>query len=136
MHDGPLPAAEDDGFVAAILAEIASHLEELLVSGKEAGIDLRSLPMMPATRQALDRALGEGEVRATVEGAGRSEILETAFTGVWRVSHYDALGTLLMEEIEIAHVPAILKADPTDIRNSAARLGLAADNTQNGEADD
>ena len=72
-----------------------------------------------ADREALDAFLGRGEVSATLDVAGRSEIWETAYSGVWRVRHWggDAVAS---ELIEITAIPEILKTDRTD---AAARRG-------------
>ena len=129
-HQGP-----DHAFVSALLTEIAAQLAACAETVAETSIDLRSLPMMPATRAELDRRMGVGEVRATIAGSGRTEIVETAYTGVWRLAHYDAHDTLLMEEIAIARVPAILGADPSDISHAAARLAAAPNTPKDGEAD-
>lgn len=127
-----------DGFIQAILAELATRLAELASTGIEAQIDLRSLPMDPPKRTALDAKLGKGDVTATIaDRAGRTEVFETRYAGVWRLAHYDMHDTLLMEEIAIAPVPDILRADPTDMAEAAARLGaeLALD-TKKGHAND
>jgi hydrogenase-1 operon protein HyaF len=114
----------------ALGREIAERLSELAAGGEPAVIDLRSLPMDDADRQALDALLGEGEVRATVQADGRSEVVETRFPGVWRVRHYDARDALRIETVEITPAPEILRADPADMRAAAAALVAA---TEEGE---
>jgi hydrogenase maturation protease len=64
-------------------------LERLAESQIPAAIDLRSLPMSPQDRIELQRALGEGEVQATVTADGLSTIRETRISGVWWVEHRD-----------------------------------------------
>jgi hydrogenase-1 operon protein HyaF len=109
----------------ALAREIAEHLRALVERGDGAVIDLRSLPMAPEDRAELDALLGEGEVRATVEAAGRSDVIETRFPGVWLVRHHDAHGALQMEQIQIAPVADILRADPADMAAAAAALDHA-----------
>jgi hydrogenase-1 operon protein HyaF len=112
---------------AALLREIADRLAALLETGETSAIDLRSLPMSPDDRAALLETLGEGEVRATVEAAGRSEIVETRYPGVWRVDHFAPDGAPRHAEILISPVPELLRADPADIEDGAERLIAALD---------
>jgi hydrogenase-1 operon protein HyaF len=113
--------------VAALGREIAESLARLAESGEESAIDLRSLPLGPEDHAALDALLGEGEVRATVEAGGATDIVETRFPGVWRATHRDPQGALRHAEILIAAVPALLRADPRDMTAGAGRLAAALD---------
>jgi hydrogenase-1 operon protein HyaF len=121
MSDGA-PFFPQPALARALAREIAEHLTTLVARGEGAVIDLRSLPMGPDDRAELDALLGEGEVRATVEAAGRTDVVETRFPGVWRVRHHDARGALQMEQIQIAPVADILRADTTDMAAAAAAL--------------
>lgn len=112
-----------DPFVTPLLAEIARLLDRLACRGETAVIDLRSLPIGGADRERLEAALGRGEVTATVDAAGRSDVHETAYPGVWWVRHFGATGQPLTERIEIASVPEALAAHPDDIAAAARRLG-------------
>lgn len=116
-----------DPFVQPILAEIARSLDRLSRRGEAAVIDLRGLPLGAADRDRLEAALGRGEVTVTVEAAGRTEIFETAFAGVWWVRHLGATGMPLTERIEIAPVPEALPAHPDDIAAAARRLAATLD---------
>ena len=108
--------------VKAILTEIVNLLERLARGQNPAAIDLRSLPMSPADRSELQCALGEGEVRATIQTQGLSIVRETGTCGVWWVEHRDAQGELKAELLEVAHVPAILSSATDEI--AAAALAL------------
>jgi hydrogenase-1 operon protein HyaF len=115
-----LPNGGLGGGVAAILSELATLLERL-VRGEPAGsIDLRSLPMSPRDRAELQRALGEGEVQATIDSRGLSRIRETRVSGVWWVEHFDEQGELIAELIEVSRIPEIL-ASVTDEMAAGAR---------------
>jgi hydrogenase-1 operon protein HyaF len=119
----PGSAPQVTGMAAALLAEIAGHVQALLADGTETEIDVRSLPMAPSDLDALQSALGTGEVSAEITGHGRSTVTETAFPGVWWISHYDTHDAFLMHQIAIARVPDILRTDPDDIEQGLARLG-------------
>ncbi|MGD9671362.1 MAG: hydrogenase expression/formation C-terminal domain-containing protein [Hyphomicrobiaceae bacterium] len=115
-------AAEATGLAEALIFEIADRLQEFATTGKDAAIDLRGLPMTEADREALATRLGRGEVQAVVEVAGRSEVWETAYSGVWWVRHLGADGQVAAEEIAITRVPAFLASHPEDVRAAAQVL--------------
>ncbi len=105
----------------SLLREIVERLAVLAGSGERAAIDLRGLPLGPEDRAELQQALGRGEVAAQLQLAGRSEIWETAYSGVWWVRHYGAGNVLAAERVEITPVPEILVTHPDDITAAAAR---------------
>jgi hydrogenase-1 operon protein HyaF len=110
------------GGVAAILSELAALLERLAASDETAMIDLRSLPMSAADRILLQRALGDGEVHATLQAQGTSTARETGVAGVWWIEHRDAHDALLAELLEVARFPQILATAPDEIQQAAAAL--------------
>jgi len=116
------------GGVTALLNELATLLDHFDEAQESAAIDLRSLPMSPQDRVALQRALGEGEVRATIDAGGQSTIRETRIGGVWWVEHRDAQGELIAELLEVTRVPAIIASAPDEIAagGRALRLHIAA----------
>jgi hydrogenase-1 operon protein HyaF len=119
------PAVPADGLgggVIAVLHEIVTLLERLASLGESAAIDLRSLPMSAQDRVALQRALGEGEVQATLNAEGVSKIHETRVPGVWWVAHRDRQGELIAELIEVTLVPKILASASEEIARGAHAL--------------
>jgi hydrogenase-1 operon protein HyaF len=110
------------GGVTAILNEIVRLLERLASLGEPAAIDLRSLPMSPYDRTELQRALGEGEVQATLNAEGVSRIRETRVPGVWWVEHRDRQGELIAELLEVSRVPEILASASDEIAAGARAL--------------
>jgi hydrogenase-1 operon protein HyaF len=110
------------GMAQSVLREVAQALDTLAASGTRAAIDLRSLPMTAADRDDLDQALGRGDVAVSLEAAGRSEIWETGFAGIWWVRHFGGDGRVASEVIEITPVPDILAAHPDDIGAALQRL--------------
>lgn len=110
------------GGVTAILSEAAGLLEKLADGGNPAVIDLRSLPMSSQDRAALQGALGEGEVRVTLDADGISTLYETAIAGLWWVEHRNGQGDVIAELLEITRFPLILDSAPDEIATSAAAL--------------
>jgi hydrogenase-1 operon protein HyaF len=110
------PCATPTGNLIPLLYEIRHALERWLQDGHTHVIDLRSLPMSPDEEQQLLDLLGEGEVSASLSALGDSEVMETAFAGVWRVAHFSDDDALIGHFIEICHAPDILKSHPDDAR--------------------
>ncbi|ARE38822.1 Hydrogenase maturation factor HoxQ [Rhodovulum sp. P5] len=119
--------------VLSLLAELARHLDHLALTGEPAAIDLRSLPITPQGRERLEATLGRGEVTATIQSGGRSEVAETAYPGLWWVRHLGAGDRLLTERLEIATVPEALAAAPADIAAASARLAATLNALSEGE---
>lgn len=109
----------------AVLAEIATALGRLAATGEATTIDLKSLPLAPDDLARLSEMLGEGEVRCELEVAGRSEVRETGFSGVWWIRHLGLGDEVALEEITITFVPEILQAHPDDVARAARRLAEA-----------
>lgn len=116
------PADAGGGYVPAILREVETSLAMLVESGKASRIDLTSLPMGPRDFERLREALGQGEVSATIDALGPTQVRETVVHGVWWITHMNVDGTKVAEFLDITHVPEILKSHPDDARAALTRL--------------
>ena len=103
------------GSLRALLAEIATLLEEFARDGTRGSIDLNSLPFAPGEYEQLRQLLGQGEVSAHIEAVGPSEIIETRYPGVWWVTHYNVEGDIVADTLEITDIPEIIKSQSADI---------------------
>lgn len=103
--------AEPGTSARAIISEIEECASRFAEEGEEASIDLRCLKAMPQEREILATLLGHGEVSATVETIGRSEIYETSIPCVWWVRHRNAEEEVVAELIEIAEIPEVMMGD-------------------------
>lgn len=108
--------------VQPLLHEINHALTDLIESGTTHVIDLRSIPLAPGEETRIIEALGEGEVKATLNALGPTEVIETAYTGVWLITHYNENGDTLSKLIEITPVPEILLAPRVDMSQARDRL--------------
>ena len=102
----------DDGLVDALLMEVAGLLHRLIEHGEAGTIDLRGLPLSPSCIANLEQRLGQGEITVQLDAAGRSEIRETGFPGVWWTRHADEAGRVIAMLIEVAVVPDIAARRP------------------------
>lgn len=128
----PAQDSQPTGMAEAVLREIADHLKSVADGGERQIVTLRGLPLSPADEDILRDTLGTGEVQASLNVFGRTEITETAFAGVWWVKELNADGETLSEHIEIAQVPLIVQAHTDDMRAAAQRLA-ARDTSERNE---
>jgi hydrogenase-1 operon protein HyaF len=115
-------AAGGGGYGLAILHEVRGMLEDLVDLGREATIDLRGLPMGPGDYERLKEWLGAGEVTATVDAMGPTRVYETAYPGVWWVTHYNPDEEVIADRLEITLQPEILRSHPADAHAGLDRL--------------
>ena len=123
-RDSAAPCLSDraTGMALSVLAEIGRMLEALSESGQAGAIDLRSLPLSDVDRAQLEEVLGRGEVRVELDIAGKSEVWETTYPGVWWIRHRGADSKIATEEISVCAIPEILITHPVDIKAAAGRL--------------
>lgn len=98
-----------------ILTEIQAMLEEFTASKQPNSIDLRRLPLSSHDYEKLRAILGEGEVSATANCMGPTNIRETAVACVWWITHHNTNDEIIGEFIEVTDSPEILKAHPDDV---------------------
>ncbi|MEA3291317.1 MAG: hydrogenase expression/formation C-terminal domain-containing protein [Pseudomonadota bacterium] len=114
--------AVDRGNAVLLLHELRHALDRLLANSEETVIDLARLPLGPADEVALDAMLGDGEIAATVRVMGDSSVEETAFPGVWRITHRDDGGRVQARFLSVCWIPEILRAQRIDVEDGVRRL--------------
>lgn len=117
-----MSARDASPLVLAILHELLAKLRDLAAKGWTSSIELRRLPLTSADREQLRSLLGQGEVIVEVSALGPSRITETRFSGAWWIDHKNAAGDKVGESIEIAPVPKMLPAAPSDTQAAADAL--------------
>jgi hydrogenase-1 operon protein HyaF len=104
------------GNVIPLLHEVRHAVQQLLDSGQETVIDLRSIPMGPGEEEKIAEQLGRGEVQVRLSALGPSEIIETRYPGVWLVTHHNNDGDTIGKFIEVCAIPRLVTAQHEDIR--------------------
>lgn len=102
--------------------ELRHALERLLRSGETTVLDLRALPFSPQEDEALAAWLGAGEVRAELSVLGRSEVQESAYPGIWMVTHFTESGAVCGRYLEVTRCPQILQTPEADLTDALAAL--------------
>lgn len=110
------------GNVRPLLSELEHALARLLATGEESSIDLRRLPLSAADEGDLDEFLGNGEISAALDLMGPTEIHETRFAGIWRLSDFNASGELMGKYLLVTYCPEILTAPVPDVERSVTEL--------------
>jgi hydrogenase-1 operon protein HyaF len=105
-----------------VLYEIRHALQRLAEGGGGTVIDLRAIPFGPGDEELLLEVLGRGEVNARVDALGPTLVRETAYAGVWLVDYRNAEDVRVALQLEVAEVPALLRAQSPDLAEAAQRL--------------
>jgi len=116
--------ADDDALpnVRPILVELASSLEAFQRDGTPHSINLSLLPLSEAELESLDARLGRGPVDILSRAYGKCQIISTRTPGIWWVRYYNAMGTPILNSLEVVDVPQVVKAAAEDLADSAERL--------------
>ncbi len=109
------------GMAAAILSELAAHRPPSEPVGEAHVVNLAQLPLGPWDYAALER-LGSGPVAMRYRGYGECYVAATGVRDVWRVQHFNALGTLVMDSLEVTGVPSAAQATEEDLCSTAERV--------------
>jgi hydrogenase-1 operon protein HyaF len=120
----PIPAGREfeTGNVRPLLHEIRHALRRLADGEEGTIIDLQSLPLAPGEEKRIEEALGCGEVSIEIEALGPSTVQETAYPGVWLITHRNTENEVIARLVEVTKIPALVLAQMEDIRAGLARL--------------
>jgi hydrogenase-1 operon protein HyaF len=110
------------GNASPVIHEIRHALQQLLETGESTTIDLSAIPFAPGDQGHLLEFLGNGEVSATVDSLGKTQITETTFPGVWLVDYLSPGGTRLAWHIEITTLPSLLATPLDELAQSLDQL--------------
>jgi len=116
------------GNIPLLLNELRHALIRLADSGDTTTIDLRALPLAPGELDLLEKRLGQGEVSARLDALGRSDIIETRYAGVWRITHYNQNEEIMGYFLEVTTVPTLLQTPAADLQDAID--GLAAQTSE------
>jgi len=122
LQEIPVTVEAGTGNIPPLLHEIRHALARVARGESGTVIDLRSLPLAPGEEEKIEAVLGEGEVQAELQALGPTSVLETAYAGVWIVTHRNTEDEIVARFIEVGRIPEILRSQPEDIERSAKEL--------------
>lgn len=106
----------------ALLAEIGARLPQV-APGQPAGVlNLTLLPVAPDDHRVLEAALPVGPVAMISRGFGNCHVTSTLTRDVWRVQYFNSMQTLILDTLEMVHLPEAAIAAPEDLADSRERL--------------
>ncbi|MEJ2257984.1 MAG: hydrogenase expression/formation protein [Woeseiaceae bacterium] len=105
-----------------ILVELRAHARSYPHDGQPHAINLTLLPLSEAEIGFVEQRLGRGPVEILSRGYGKCQVTSTATPNVWWVRFYNAMGTLILNTIEVVDIPEVVVAAEEDLRDSAQRL--------------
>ena len=109
---------EPSASVRALLEEIGSLIKILVNDGLSGYVDIRSIPLTRDEIGHLKYILGSGEVKATVDALGVTEVRETAIPAVWWITNRNLQDEVISEFVEVALMPEILKTQHLDLHDA------------------
>jgi len=122
MNAIPVNVEPFTGNVQPLLHEIRHALRRLAGGEEGTTIDLRALPLAPGEEARIEETLGQGEVRAELQALGPTVVQETAYPGVWLVTHRNTEDRIVARFIEVTRIPRILAAQNEDIEKGLEKL--------------
>lgn len=105
-----------------VLAELRHRVAGWTPETPNHVISFTLLPMNDVDMQWLQERLGRGPVLAESNGYGRCRLELTGFRNLWSVQFFNAMGTVILDTLEVAEVPSALGASNEDFEDSARRL--------------
>ena len=108
--------------VMPLLAEINERISVHSSGDPAHVINFSLLPMNEVDMAFLQQTLGEGSVQLLSRGYGACKVTATGLRNVWSVQFFNASDAIILDTLEIGHVPAAPCAADEDFRDSAERL--------------
>jgi hydrogenase-1 operon protein HyaF len=105
-----------------VLAELRHRVASFKPGQPNHVISFTLLPMNDVDMGYLQQQLGRGPVLAESKGYGRCRLELTAHRNLWSVQFFNAMGTIILDTLEVGEVPAALGASNEDFEDSAVRL--------------
>lgn len=124
---GPVPTAPQPvppGVLNAVslVAELAEHRQHWRAGRPAEVVNLTLLPVGPEDIAYLDHCLGTGRVVILSRGYGNCRITDTRVTNTWRVVYYNSQDTVILNAVEVVHIPDVACAASEDLADSEERL--------------
>jgi hydrogenase-1 operon protein HyaF len=107
----------------SVLAEIATRAREWRAGERNHVLNFTLLPLTEPDTDLITATLGQAPLTIVSGGYGTCRIIATAVAHVWAVQYLNAMGTVILDTVEIGDVPDAARADRIDFADSEERLG-------------
>jgi hydrogenase-1 operon protein HyaF len=122
---GELPIGEPPpGVMNAmpLLSELRHRMQAPQDGSANHVISFTQLPMSDADMAFVQERLGHGPIEAESRGYGRCRVELTSRRNIWSVQFLNAMGTVILDTLEVGGPPEVLLAAREDFEDSAERL--------------
>jgi hydrogenase-1 operon protein HyaF len=108
--------------VMPLIAEIDGCMRAHRPGDPSHTINFSLLPVNEIDMAFLQQVLGDGPVQLVSRGYGHCKVTATGARNVWSVQFFNAMGTIILDTLEIGDAPAAARAADEDFHDSAERL--------------
>jgi hydrogenase-1 operon protein HyaF len=108
--------------VLPVLAELRHRSQAWKPGEPNHVMSFTLLPMNEVDMAYLEAQVGHGPVRGESKGFSTCRVELTAVRHVWSVQHFNGMGKLILDTLEVGDVPTALVAAGHDFEDSAERL--------------
>jgi hydrogenase-1 operon protein HyaF len=108
--------------VMPLIAEIDGRMRAHRPGDPSHTINFSLLPVNEIDMAFLQQVLGDGPVQLVSRGYGHCKVTATGARNVWSVQFFNAMGTIILDTLEIGDAPAAARAADEDFHDSAERL--------------
>ena len=108
--------------VPPLLLELADQRARWQPGDPAHVVNLTLLPLAPEDIAHIDHQLGTGRVLLLSRGYGNCRITNALVPHTWRVVFYNSQDAVILNTIEVGALPAVARAAPEDLADSAERL--------------
>lgn len=126
LGQAPIPLPRDRPGIMnglAVLAEVSEHAARWDDSAEHNRVlNFTLMPMSPQDLELLTDVLGRADLVLESGGFGNCKIMATTVRHVWAVQYLNAMGTTILDTLEIGRIPDAALAAPQDLEDSAGRL--------------
>jgi hydrogenase-1 operon protein HyaF len=106
----------------ALLSEIRARAAQWAPGDPNHVVNFTLLPLSEVDAALITGVLGQAPIVLESEGYGRTRVMATSLRHVWAVQYLNAMGTVILDTLEIGGVPAAVSAAQQDFEDSAERL--------------
>jgi hydrogenase-1 operon protein HyaF len=111
----------------SLLAELRDKQARWTPDQQAHVVNLTLLPLTSGDSIWLETCLGAGSVVILSRGYGNCRVVNTRLARTWRVTYFNSQDIIILDTLEVGHVPEVACAAVQDLEDSAERLAEVLD---------